>query len=366
MPAAQAETARPDKLSIKGLLQIFGSDIEQARQLAATATPAEDIRSQTGSIVAVRNVDLSVAAGEIFVIMGLSGSGKSTLIRCINQLITPTAGEIRLDGVDTLAYSGEQRREMRRHKVAMVFQNFALLRHRTVLQNVEYGLAIRGESAAIRVAKAKASLEMVGLGNWADQYPEELSGGMKQRVGLARALATDPDVLLMDEPFSALDPLIRRNLQDELLKLQHKLRKTIVFVTHDFHEAVKLGDSIAVMRDGEIVQCGTPREIILRPNSSYVANFTRDIDISQALSAGDVARFAQRRGSDAALPPRDGVAVDESAPFWQLYPVVASGDALVAFEAGGAPIRVSSRDVLECLAEHEERRRPGSRGTFDD
>jgi glycine betaine/proline transport system ATP-binding protein len=364
MGTTAANSPEP-KICIQRLLQIFGDRSGEARRLVAQGASSEDIRARTGAVVAVRDVDLTIAAGEIFVVMGLSGSGKSTLVRCINQLIAPTAGTVLLDGENMLSFSREQRLEVRRRKISMVFQNFGLLSHRTVLQNVEYGLAIRGEERHQRAERARYSLQMVGLEKWADQFPDELSGGMRQRVGLARALAADPDVLLMDEPFSALDPLIRRNLQDELLRLQERLHKTIVFVTHDFHEAVKLGDSIAVMRDGQVVQTGTPRQLILSPVNEYIENFTRDIDISQALSVGDVAEFAAAAGRSNLGATGEKVSVAYDAPLWHLYPIVATGTTAVVRDKDGAEFLITSRDVLDCLMNHQSKRREKGPGDID-
>jgi glycine betaine/proline transport system ATP-binding protein len=279
------------KLEIQRLFKVYGSRPDEAiRSLADGSTPSE-IFKKSGQVVAVADVSFQVRAGEIFTIMGLSGSGKSTLVRCINRIIDPSAGSIHLDGEDVTAMSRAQLRALRRSKVAMVFQGFALLPHKTVHENVEFGLAIRGEPEATRKATADAALERVGLSGWGSRYPDNLSGGMKQRVGLARALASDPDVLLMDEPFSAVDPLIRSELQRELLKLQREIKKTIVFITHDFHEAVRLSDRLAVMRDGRFVQVGSPQDIVLRPFDDYVGTFARDLDRSKILSAGDVAHM---------------------------------------------------------------------------
>ena len=235
------------------------------------------------------DVSFKVKKGEIFTIMGLSGSGKSTLVRCLNRLIEPTRGKVFIDGEDILGKSRAELREVRRTKISMVFQNFALLPHKTVLDNVEFGLSVRHESVDVCRSKALEALAQVGLSDWADHYPDNLSGGMKQRVGLARALASDPDILLMDEPFSALDPLIRDELQRELLKLQRNIKKTIVFITHDFLEAVKLSDHLAVMRDGRFVQVGTPQEIVLTPVDDYVHNFAKEMDRSRILTAGMLA-----------------------------------------------------------------------------
>jgi glycine betaine/proline transport system ATP-binding protein len=216
--------------------------------------------------------------------MGLSGSGKSTLIRCLNRLIPPTSGRIYIDGDDILAFNEERLRDLRRHKVSMVFQRFALFPHKTVIDNVAYGLKMRGMKKEERHQLAQETLDLVGLGAWGNYYPRNLSGGMQQRVGLGRALATDPDILLMDEPFGALDPLIRREIQEELLQLQRAVNKTIVFITHDLHEALKLGDRIAIMKDGYFVQVGTPEEIVSQPADDYVAAFTQDVDLGRVIT----------------------------------------------------------------------------------
>ncbi|MGL4285561.1 MAG: quaternary amine ABC transporter ATP-binding protein [Phreatobacter sp.] len=279
------------KLEAKRLFKAYGAHPGEAIKLARQGLQSREILQKTHQVLAVSDISLAVREGEIFTIMGLSGSGKSTLVRCLNRLIEPSAGAILIDGEDIAGVSPARLREIRRTKIAMVFQNFALLPHKSVLENVEFGLYLRGEAAAPRRAKARAAIERVGLSEWSDRRPENLSGGMKQRVGLARALANDPDILLMDEPFSALDPLIRADLQNALLKLQRDIKKTIVFITHDFHEAVKLSDRVAIMREGRFVQVGTPQEIVLRPVDDYVANFARDLDRSKMLRAGDVAHM---------------------------------------------------------------------------
>ena len=279
-------------LEVEGLFKVFGANPDRAMEQIADGRSSKEIFQETGHMVAVSDVSLSVPKGEIFVIMGLSGSGKSTLIRCLNRLIEPSAGKITIDGEDVTAMPATRLRELRRTRVAMVFQNFALLPHKTIHANVELGLLIRGEKEPERRQKAQAVLEQVGLAEWGDHYPGSLSGGMKQRVGLARALANDPDILLMDEPFSALDPLIRSGLQDELLELQRTIRKTIVFITHDFHEAVKLGNRIAVMKDGRFVQVGSACEIVTNSADDYVRNFSRDVDRGRVLSAGDLASMS--------------------------------------------------------------------------
>lgn len=279
------------KLEIRGLSKVYGDRPQDALKLANQGRHPKEILAETGQMVAVSGVSVRVEKGEIFTIMGLSGSGKSTLVRCLNRLIEPTAGSILIDGEDICAKTSDGLRQLRRTKIAMVFQNFALLPHKTVVENVEFGLKLRGETPASRRLKANQVLDKVGLTQWANRLPNSLSGGMKQRVGLARALANEPDILLMDEPFSALDPLIRTDLQEELLKLQREIKKTIIFVTHDFHEAVKLSSKIAVMRDGQFVQVGTPQEILLRPADDYVLKFAREVDRAQIITAGDIARF---------------------------------------------------------------------------
>ncbi|HHU75731.1 MAG TPA: glycine betaine/L-proline ABC transporter ATP-binding protein [Firmicutes bacterium] len=248
----------------------------------------DDLLQKTGHTVGVSDASFSVAQGEIFVVMGLSGSGKSTLVRCLNRLIEPTAGEVTIDGEVISSLSTEKLRAFRQKKMSMVFQRFALFPHRTILQNVAYGLEIQGMGRQAREEKALDMLATVGLKDWVSVYPDQLSGGMQQRVGLARALAVDPDILLMDEPFSALDPLIRKEMQEELTELQSNMQKTIIFITHDLDEALKLGDRIAIMKDGRIVQLGTPEEILTNPSNGYVANFVTDVDRSRVLKAENV------------------------------------------------------------------------------
>lgn len=281
------------KIEVEGLVKIFGPHTQKARKLMGQGVSRDEILDRTGSTVAIRDVSFSVNEGEIFVVMGLSGSGKSTVLRCLNRLIPPTAGSIRVDGQDITGLDEKTLRQVRQKKMAMVFQQFALLPHRTVLDNTLYGLEVQMVPKEDREKKARESLEMVGLSGWEDMYPDELSGGMKQRVGLARALANDPDILLMDEAFSALDPLIREEMQDELLNLQQRMNKTIVFITHDLNEALKLGDRIAFLRDGELIQVGTPEEIITEPADDYVAKFVRGVDHSRILTMADVMKKPQ-------------------------------------------------------------------------
>ncbi len=274
------------KLHVENLIMIFGkASKKEALSLFRQGASKEEILNRTGHVLGVANASFTVQEGEIFVVMGLSGSGKSTLIRCINRLIEPTSGHVYLDGEDVLAVDEQRLREIRRTRMAMVFQHFALLPHKTVVDNVAYGLKIRGIQPEERRSVALEALDMVGLKSWADRLPENLSGGMKQRVGLARALAMDTDILLMDEAFSALDPLIRREMQNELLELQVQLKKTVLFITHDLNEALRVGNHVAMMRDGKIVQIGSPVEIITQPADDYVAAFMRDVDQSRVLTA---------------------------------------------------------------------------------
>lgn len=276
------------KIEVKNLVKIFSSQPQKALHLLDKGLSKDQIFTEIGLTVGVNNVSFAVNEGEIFVVMGLSGSGKSTIIRCLNRLIEPSSGSIIIDDVDITKLKPQELRQVRQKKLAMVFQQFALLPHRTVLQNTVYGLEVQGISKEEREKRALESLEMVGLAGRENSYPDELSGGMKQRVGLARALTNNPDILLMDEAFSALDPLIREEMQDELLNLQQKMNKTIVFITHDLNEALKIGDRIAFIRDGSLIQVGTPEEIIGHPADDYVAKFVRGVDRSKILTLKDV------------------------------------------------------------------------------
>ena len=276
------------RLVCRNLWKVFG---DGAQNLANSVDPAlsrEQVLAQTGCVLAVRDISFDVREGETFVIMGLSGSGKSTLVRCLGRLIEPTRGEIRIDGEDMLAMNKQQLRDIRRHKMGMVFQHFGNFPHKRVFENVVYGLQIQGIDKATQRNRASEVIDLVGLSGWEERYPHELSGGMQQRVGLARALAVDPEILLFDEPFSALDPLIRREMQDQLIALQQMVQKTMVFITHDFLEALKVGDRVAIMKDGEFVQMGTPEELVSNPIDDYVRDFTRDVPRSKVLTARSV------------------------------------------------------------------------------
>jgi len=275
-------------LEVRNLYKIFGSSPKTALEMSQAGKAKDEILKETGNTIGVNDASFEVQEGETFVVMGLSGSGKSTLIRCLNRLQDPTYGEVLLDGKNIVELSEEELRHVRRKKMSMVFQNFGLFPHRTVRKNVDYGLEIQGVPEEERKEKAYEALELVGLKGYEEMTPAELSGGMQQRVGLARALVLDPDILLMDEAFSALDPLIKKNMQDELLALQEKVQKTIVFITHDLDEALKLGDRIAVMYEGRIVQIGTPEEILTHPANDYVRNFVENVDRSKVLTAESI------------------------------------------------------------------------------
>lgn len=281
------------QIEVDHLFKVFGDAPESALELARQGVSKQEIVQRTGQSIGVFDASFTIQSGEIFVIMGLSGSGKSTLVRMFNRLIEPTAGRILVDGEDIGQYNDKQLRDFRRKHISMVFQSFALLPHLTVLQNTAFGLELAGIPLAEREAAAIAALDQVGLAVWANSYPDELSGGMQQRVGLARALAADPSILLMDEAFSALDPIIRTEMQDELLRLQQDKRRTIVFISHDLDEAMRIGDRIAIMKDGQVIQVGTPEEILRNPADDYVRQFVRGVDAAAVFKAGDIARKTQ-------------------------------------------------------------------------
>jgi glycine betaine/proline transport system ATP-binding protein len=279
-----------EKISCKNMWKIFGPNPQKIMdQLDANST-REEVQRETGHVIAVKNVSFSIEKGETFVVMGLSGSGKSTLVRCLSRLIEPTAGNFFVGDKNITQMNTKDLNHFRRFSISMVFQHFGLFPHRSVLENIAYGLEIRGMSRVERLDKAMEVLELVGLSGWEHNLPRELSGGMQQRVGLARALAVSPDILMFDEPFSALDPLIRREMQDELLSIQKVVKKTMIFITHDFQEAIKMGDHIAIMKDGEIVQIGTPEEIVANPKNEYVRQFAEDVPRYKVLSAGKLMR----------------------------------------------------------------------------
>jgi glycine betaine/proline transport system ATP-binding protein len=333
--------------AVEGLWKVFGpkADRVPADPELAALTPAE-LRSRTGCTAAVRDVSFDVRKGEVFVVMGLSGSGKSTLVRCLTRLIEPTAGSIVIDGEDVRAMDKARLRELRRHRAAMVFQHFGLLPHRTVLDNVAYGLEVQGVGRRERRERAQEVVTKVGLEGMEQRRPGQLSGGQQQRVGLARALAVDPEVLLFDEPFSALDPLIRRDMQEEVVRLHHEEGRTMVFITHDLNEALRLGDRIALMRDGRVVQLGTPEEIVGSPADDYVREFVRDVPREQVMTVRRAMRAAsaQEAGEGPALAPQATVseAIEAVARTGQTARVVDRGrclgvvdsDALLGVVAG--------------------------------
>lgn len=295
-------------IQIDHVFKVFGDDPEAALALVREGHSKQDILAQTGQSIGVFDAHFEIKAGEIFVIMGLSGSGKSTLVRLLNRLIEPSAGRVVIDGRNIFEHNDRDLRALRRKDISMVFQSFALMPHMTVRENTAFGLQLAGVDRATRLAQADEALAQVGLDGWGDSHPDELSGGMQQRVGLARALASDPSILLMDEAFSALDPIIRTDMQSELLRLQQVKRRTIVFISHDLDEAMRIGDRIAIMKDGQVVQVGTPEDILRQPADDYVRNFVRGVDAAAVFKAGDIARRSQvvvaenpTRGSRAAL-----------------------------------------------------------------
>lgn len=293
-------------IKVDSIWKVFGKNPERALEPGNISKSKSEIQSELGAVIGLHDVSFEVQKGQTFVIMGLSGSGKSTMVRCLIRLIEPTAGSITIDGSDVTAMSDKELMEFRRGKIAMVFQHYGLMPHRNVLENAAWGLEVQGVPEPERHRRTREILSMVGLSGWEASYPRQLSGGMQQRVGLARALVVDTDILLMDEPFSGLDPLIRRQMQDELLRLQEELQKTIVFITHDLNEALKLGDRITIMQDGRVVQIGSPEDIVLRPEDQYVGDFTQDVRLESVLTADKVmvppkATVMGRQGPRAAL-----------------------------------------------------------------
>ncbi len=283
------------KIVCNNIWKIFGAYPEQTLKELDRSLSRAEVQAKTGHVVAVKDVSFEVNTGETFVVMGLSGSGKSTLVRCISRLIEPTAGAMIVDGEDIMSYDRAKLTELRRFRMSMVFQHFGLFPHRKVIDNIAFGLEIRGMDKDARKARSLEVLQKVGLDGWADHFPRELSGGMQQRVGLARAMAVDPEILIFDEPFSALDPLIRREMQDELLSIQAEVHKTMIFITHDFLEAIKMGDRIAIMKDGVVVQVGTPEEIVTNPVDDYVREFTEDVPRYKVVSVGRVMQAVSDR-----------------------------------------------------------------------
>lgn len=343
-----------EKVKVENVSKIFGNHPKRALEMLDKGMKKAEILKKTGMTVGVNRASFTIDAGEIFVIMGLSGSGKSTLIRLLNRLIEPSAGQILIDGVDLMQMNKEQLRDVRRNKMSMVFQKFALFPNRTVLENAEYGLEIQGIDKQTRQEKAKQALQLVGLQGYEHSLPDELSGGMQQRVGLARALANDTDILLMDEAFSALDPLIRKDMQNELLELQESMNKTIIFITHDLDEALRIGDRIALMKDGSIVQVGTPEEILMSPANEYVERFVADVDLSKVLTAGHVMIKAETMGMTKG--PRVALQLMRESGISNIFivdkkqilqGVITANDASAAIEQGKSIEDILIRDVPE-------------------
>jgi glycine betaine/proline transport system ATP-binding protein len=328
----------------RGLWKVFGPHAERLVGTPDADLPRGELREKTGCVAAVRDVSLDVWPGEVFVVMGLSGSGKSTLVRTLIRLIEPTAGTIEMDGQDVIAAGPAELRQLRRHTSSMVFQHFGLLAHRRVIDNAAFGLEVQGVPKAERLARAAEVLRLVGLEDAANQFPDQLSGGMQQRVGLARAFAVDPKVMLYDEPFSALDPLIRRDMQDEVCRLQIETGKTMVFITHDLPEALRLGDRIAIMRDGRFVQVGTPEELVGSPADDYVLNFVRDIPKSHVLTL----RWIMRPPG----PGEDGgPRLDVTTTVRNAVPLIAASERPVCAVEGERVVGVVDRDaVLRSIA----------------
>jgi glycine betaine/proline transport system ATP-binding protein len=338
----------PPVIRAEGVWKVFGPHGERLVGSLDADLPRAELRAKTGCVVAVKDVSIEVWPGEVFVVMGLSGSGKSTLVRTLIRLIEPTAGKIEIAGQDVMSADRAELRKLRRHSVSMVFQHFGLLAHRRVLDNVAFGLEVQGVGKRERHGRAHEVLRLVGLEDVASQFPDQLSGGMQQRVGVARAFAANPDVMLYDEPFSALDPLIRRDMQDEVMRLQHEIGKTTMFITHDLPEALRLGDRIAIMRDGAIVQLGTPEELVGSPADEYVANFTRDIPRSHVLTLRWIMREPEQGD------PTDGPRLDVMTTMRKALPVLAESEKPVCCMEDGHMIGIVDRDaVMRAIAAEE-------------
>lgn len=338
-------TSSTSTISVRHLWKVFGPNADNVIGSPDANLSRTELRNKTGNTIAVRDVSFDVAPGEVFVVMGLSGSGKSTLVRCMTRLIEPTQGELLFEQEDLLKVSGHRLRELRRTKFSMVFQHFGLLPHRKVVDNIAYSLEINGVGKTERRNRANEVIELVGLQGYAEAYPEQLSGGMQQRVGLARALAVDPQVMFLDEPFSALDPLIRRDMQNEVIRLHHELGKTMVFITHDLQEAAKVGDRIAIMRDGALIQVGTPAQLVAHPVDEYVANFVQDIAKSHVLTLRNIARpLAEGESVNGPELPADTIIRDATRVILETHRpirVVADGQQLGV---------VTSEDVLRLIS----------------
>ena len=345
----ETSTGASPAIELRHIWKVFGQgDGNNAIALAQGGASRAEILQQSQQTVAVRDVSFSVARGETFVVMGLSGSGKSTLIRCLARLIEPTSGDVLLSGDDLLAMTEEQLIEVRRGRMSMVFQHFGLFPHRKVIDNIAYGLEVQKIDKATRIARATEVLNIVGLDGWANHYPQQLSGGMQQRVGLARALAVDPQILLFDEPFSALDPLIRKEMQDELIRLQKTMQRTVVFITHDFSEALRLGDRIAIMKDGSFDQIGTPEEIVANPATPYVREFVNDVPRAKVLSVKTVTVDGQ--------PVSGGRTVASTAKIETIIPMLLERDEpITVVDANNKVIGVVNRHSVAAILQAEQR-----------
>jgi glycine betaine/proline transport system ATP-binding protein len=338
-------------LSVKHLWKVFGPNAEKLIGTPDLELSRKELQAKSGHVIGVKDVSFDVAPGEVFVVMGLSGSGKSTLVRLLTRLIEPTAGTVALFGDDITAMSEETLREVRRRKISMVFQHFGLLPHKKVIDNVAFGLEVRGENKTQRRARAQNMVDLVGLSGYEQNFPDQLSGGMQQRVGLARALANDPDILMFDEPFSALDPLIRRDMQNEVIRLHKEVGKTMVFITHDLAEALKLGDRIMILRDGEIIQIGTPDEVVGAPADDYVKDFVSDVPRSHVLTLKWVMRppADDREGLDAPTLPESTIVRDAARIVLDHQGVVRVVD-----DAGSFVGVVDDEDILRVVVAEDE------------
>ena len=343
--SVSAEAAEP-MIKCNDLWKAFGPKADRIIETPDRDLPPAELAAKHRTVIGVRDVSFEVAPGEVFVVMGLSGSGKSTLVRCLTRLIEPTTGTVRIAGEEITSCDEKRLRELRRHKIAMVFQHFGLLPHRTVRDNVAYGLEIQGQPKQERYRRADEMLALVGLEGFGAQLPSQLSGGQQQRVGLARALAVDPQVMMFDEPFSALDPLIRRDMQNEVIRLHHEVGKTMVFITHDLHEALKLGDRVAIMKAGRVVQIGTPAEVVGAPADDYVRQFTRDVPKANVLTAAWIAHEPDRE-VDPGTPT-----VSADTLIRELVPIVSHLEGPVRVVDGDRVVGVIDRiDILQIMAE---------------
>lgn len=354
LSAAAAVDQRPVKIACESLWKIYGENARSFLRSKGAAASPEDIAA-ANVVVAVKNVNLKVREGETFIVMGLSGSGKSTLVRCLSRLVEPTAGQVLLDGKDLLQATDTELIEIRRHKMGMVFQNFALLPHLTVLENVAFPLSVQGAPRAERESRAREVIELVSLTGRENFFPRELSGGQQQRVGIARSLAVRPEVWFLDEPFSALDPLIRREMQAEIARLQSVLKKTVVFITHDIDEAIRLGDRIAIMKDGEVIQVGTPEDLVIEPATPYVADFTRDVPRAKVMSASRLMKPV------AHSPENYGGIVRSTDKIAAFAPAIvrAKKPFGVADESGVVVGEIAFEDVIDLLAGVSDRESDG-------